>query len=193
MIIPQKRSLRQVIVAGLAALVAPLTGCVTGGSVTPEVGYNMPVKQANIDFDSAVSYGVRGSIKVKNKVEIEAEARFHNTEFNDGFQKNTLNASDLSVGVVIPVWNKGKAEVYAVPKVISRSETENVELIGIGDVGSENRSSFGYGIEVGARFQARKGSVDARISYEGFSKESYKRQSYEKSGINVSLGYHFEF
>jgi hypothetical protein len=189
MIIPQKRSLTRKIISGLAGLVLS-AGCVTGRSVGAFVGYNMPIKQRYVtEYDSVVSYGVRGSIKAKNKIEVEAEAKFHKDYQNDGFYKADLNASDLSVGAVIPIWNKEKVEVYAVPKVISRSEKETTELVGIpASRYTASASSTGLGIGVGARFKAGKGKVDARLSYEEFGDTTY-----EESGLKFDVGYLFSF
>jgi hypothetical protein len=186
----QKLGLWQKVLALGAAIGSALTGCVTGGSVTPEIGYNhnIPTKE-RLEFDSAVSYGVRGNVKIKNKVEIEAEARFHNTNYNDGFQESDANVRDLSIGAVIPVWNNGKVEVYAVPKVISRNEESVSRIIGIpGSDTPYEDNAIGYGLGAGARFKAGKGKVDARLSYEEFGEGTY-----EKSGLNFSAGYTFEF
>jgi len=164
-------------------------GCVEGYTVTPELGVNIPTSQRfGYQCDSSISHGVRVGVRTKKGVEVEAEARFHNTEYNNGFQINALDATDLSMGVVIPLQANGKVEFYAVPRVINRGEKDSVELIGVGNVGSTSRSSTGFGVGVGARFQAGKGSVDARVMFEGFGKGSY-----EESGVRVDAGYTFSF
>jgi hypothetical protein len=189
MIIPQKRSLRQVIIAGLAALVAPLTGCVTGGSVGAFMGYNPPTMQSSLEFDSAITYGVRGGIKTKKGVEVEAEARFHDAYQNDGFQETNLIARDLSIGAVIPVRSNKGITLYTVPKLICRNEKGIVRSIGIpGSDSPFDWNSTGFGVGVGARVQAGKGSVDARVSYEGFGEGGY-----EESGVKFDVGYVLEF
>jgi len=170
---------------GLTALVA---GCSSSGFVTPNLGINLPTATRGIEFDNALTYGVRGGVKTKKGVEIEAGYRGHNTSYEDAIQRNELEANDLSIGVSYPVWNNGKVSVNVNGEVISRSEDETLFDNFGNPLYSESRTSTGFGVGVGARFQAGKGSVDARLTYEGFGEGSY-----EESGLNLSAGYRFEF
>jgi len=171
---------------GLTALVA---GCSSSGFVTPNLGINFPKNRWLTEFDSALTYGVRGGVKTKKGVEIEVGYRGHNTSYEDAVQRNELEANDLSIGVSYPVWSNGKVSVNVNGEVISHAEKEACWLIGIpGSELTENRSSTGFGVGVGARFQAGKGSVDARLTYEGFGEGGY-----EESGVRQEFGYHFSF
>jgi opacity protein-like surface antigen len=166
-------------------------GCIEGYTVTPELGLNIPTSQRGnlVQYDNAITYGVKGEVRTKKGVEVEVGYRGHNTNWKDAFQENDVEVGDLSVGVVIPFVRKKGTTVYATAKVTSRSEEEESRLIGIpGSELSESRSATGYGLGVGARVQAGKGELDARVSYEGFGEGSY-----EESGLNASVGYTFSF
>jgi len=188
----QKQSLWQKILAICVASGSALTGgCIMGGSVTPYLGYNVPIgdqRAVSYEFGNAVVLGVKGSIKTKKSIEVEVGYSSHNVNFKDAFQSNELKASDFSIGGVYPFANTRNTTPYISGKVIARSEEEAVYDSGGNFLGSETRSSTGFGVGVGARFQAGKGSVDARMTYEGFGEGSY-----EESGLNASVGYTFSW
>jgi len=171
------------------AVISP--GCITSGYVTPELGVNIPTSQRGnlVQYDNAVTYGVRGGVKTKKGVEIEVGYRGHNANWNDAFQENDVKVDDLSVSAIVPLARKRGTVLHAVAEITSRSEKEDCWLIGIpGSELTENRSSTGFGVGVGARFQAGKGSVDTRLTYEGFGEGSY-----EESGVRADVGYTFSW
>jgi len=184
MIIPQKRSLKQAIVAGLAALVAPLTGCVTGGSIEPIVNFNaraIKTEMPGMEYNPSLSFGVRGRAKTKSKVEVEAEVSTYTTSGEGGVINHDVEATEVSVNALYPVWSNGKGDVYVGAGATSTSQTVDETYDPVpGTTNSVNYSETDARAFVGGRIRAGKGNINARLTIGARS-------------TTVGAGYEFNF
>jgi opacity protein-like surface antigen len=193
MIKPQKRSLRQAIVGGIAAVVsAVLPGCFTGGSVGAYVGSHNPSSQRNagtIIFDNSTETGVTARAETKSKVELKVAYSGHETNWTDGATNEDLEVKDLSVSASYPLWSNGTVSVNAGAGVVSRSETQTESIVGLPGSYVEDRTSTGWKAGVEARWQPHKNvSVEAGVEYHQFGEGSY-----EEAGTTASIGASYTF
>jgi hypothetical protein len=191
MIKPQKRSLKQKLIGGLAGLILSATGCVTGGSVGAFVGSHNPSSQQTgsyVNFDNSTETGIRARAKTKSKIEVEVAYSGHETSYEDVIETDDIKASDLSVSASYPVWNNRTVFVNVGGGIVSRSEAKTLKLIGIPGSDTDNRTATGWKAGVEARWQPHKNvSVEAGLDFHGFD------NSYEKCGTTLSLGASYTF
>jgi hypothetical protein len=180
------------VIAGIGAL-ATGNGCIEKGFVTPYMGFSSPVTRPKImmEYDNSLSYGVRGGVKTKSGIEVEAEANFYETNAEEGLLRGNLKAQELSIGAVVPVWNNEKVTLYVAPRITRHEEDEEEWFVGVPGTAKGSYNSTGYSVGIGARFKAGKGEVDARLTLtETLGEES---DTAIESATNLSAGYTFSF
>jgi hypothetical protein len=174
-------------------------GCVESYTVTPRIGLNVPVEQTNpnIEFDSAVKYGVGGGFKTRDGTEWELGIDFFQTRGDTVASKTTSDVSTVTLGAKIPLFEKGRKTLFVTPQLCSYAETARTELIALPGMGyTENCGSLGYGFAIGTRFNGKsngdgKGtSFNVEARYRRFSNLN---NMYRGSDLEVDVGATFVF
>jgi hypothetical protein len=184
MIIPQKLGLWQKVLALGAAIGSALTGCVTGGSVEPFINFNaraIKTEMPGMEYNPSLSFGVKGRAKTKSKVEVEAEVSLYSTNGESGIVNHDVEATEVSVNVLYPVWSNGKGDIYVGAGATSTSQTVDETYDPVpGITISGNYSETDARVFVGGRIRAGKGNINARLTIGARS-------------TTVDAGYEFNF
>jgi hypothetical protein len=168
--IPQKGSRikrfakKLLVVTGLSV---PAVGCVTGGSAGVAVDFGnqaMPSETVGLEYDSATGTSVRGTVRTKSGLEVEASHKTFGTSGSEGIVNEDVDVTETGVNVTYPFLKNGKAEVYAGAGVAQTSQKMNQTLTGFPGSGSEDsEETSGSGI-LGARTNVGPCRADGRVT-----------------------------